>query len=198
MKKARKGFTLVELLIVIAIIALLGSMGLVSGKEANNIAEAQKIVENFHIIGAAMEMYYADNNVAIAKGADVEDGDYSAAKLPTTIMKGLAAYMKETSLLEVVAEGSKATAGKSAISVDGNQWWLCYTLDAANTKLSNILANKAVQEGFRKTPEDLDELPVPEGAEEGTKPTLNIYTADGTSIYHFHAIHETLICGAVK
>ena len=179
MKKARKGFTLVELLIVIAIIALLGSMGLGSGKEANKIAEAQKIVENFHIIGAAMEMYYADNNVAINKG----DGDYATAKLPATIMNGLAAYMKDTSLLEVVASEGTAKAGKYAISVSGNQWWLCYTLDAANTKLSNILANKAVQEGFRKTPEDLDKLPVAEGAAEGTEPTPNIYTADGTSIY---------------
>ena len=176
MKKARKGFTLVELLIVIAIIALLGSMGLVSGKEANNIAEAQKIVENFHIIGAAMEMYYADNNVAINKG----DGDYATAKLPETIMNGLAAYMKDTSLLEVVASEGTAKAGKYAISVSGNQWWLCYTFDAANTKLSNILANKAVQEGFRKTPQDLDAIPK---TGEQTEDTPNIYTADGTSIY---------------
>ncbi len=178
MKITRKGFTLVELLIVIAIIALLGSMGVVSGKEANNIAEAQKIVENLHIIGAAMEMYYADNNVAIAKG----EGSYDVDNLPSTIKTGLAAYMKDTSLVTAEAAAS-ATAGKYNISVSGNQWWLCYTLDEAPTKLSNILANKAVQEGFRKSDVDSDELPVPAGAAEGTKPTPNIYTADGKSIY---------------
>ncbi|MBQ7170211.1 MAG: type II secretion system protein [Synergistaceae bacterium] len=174
MKRTRKGFTLVELLIVIAIIALLGSMGLVSGKEANNIAEAQKIVENFHIISSAMEMYYADNNVAIAKGT----GDYAAASLPATIKKGLAAYMKDTSLLDTTA-----AAGKYAISVSGNQWWLCYTLDAGDTKLSNILANKAVQEGFRQSAVDNDEVPdTSEGAEADATVT-NIYEASGTAIY---------------
>ncbi len=180
MKITRKGFTLVELLIVIAIIALLGSMGVVSGKEANNIAEAQKIVENLHIIGAAMEMYYADNNVAIAKGT----GSYDVTNLPSTIQTGLAAYMKDTSLVTAEAAAS-AAAGKYNISISasGNQWWLCYTLDEAPTKLSNILANKAVQEGFRKSDVDSDELPVPAGAAEGTKPTPNIYTADGKLIY---------------
>ena len=174
MKRTRKGFTLVELLIVIAIIALLGSMGLVSGKEANNIAEAQKIVENFHIISSAMEMYYADNNVAIAKGT----GDYAAASLPATIKKGLAAYMKDTSLLDTTA-----AAGKYAISVSGNQWWLCYTLDAANTKLANILANKAVQEGFRKSAVDNDDVPdTSEGAAEDATVT-NIYEKDGDKLY---------------
>ena len=175
MKRTRKGFTLVELLIVIAIIALLGSMGIVSGKEANNIAEAQKIVENFHIIGAAMEMYYADNNVAIAKGT----GDYTADKLPGTIKTGLAAYMKDASLVTAV-EASAAQAGRYNISVSGNQWWLCYTLDEANTKLSNILANKAVQEGFRKTAVDNDEVP---GENDGDDPIPNIYEKDGKSIF---------------
>jgi len=154
-------------------------MGLVSGKEANNIAEAQKIVENFHIIGAAMEMYYADNNVAINKG----DGDYATEKLPETIMKGLAAYMKDTSLLEVVASEGTAKAGKYAISVSGNQWWLCYTLDAANTKLSNILANKAVQEGFKKSAVDNDEVKDTSDGAAADATVTNIYEADGTSIF---------------
>ena len=86
--------------------------------------------------------------------------------------------MKDTSLLDTTA-----AAGKYAISVSGNQWWLCYTLDAGDTKLSNILANKAVQEGFRQSAVDNDEVPdTSEGAEADATVT-NIYEASGTAIY---------------
>ena len=57
MKKARKGFTLVELLIVITIIAMLGTLMLVSGTDAQNAAKAVKINEGFRNLTAAVLMY---------------------------------------------------------------------------------------------------------------------------------------------
>lgn len=60
MKKImRKGFTLVELLVVLTVIGILSSVVMISGREASNIAQANKIVENFKIIGAAMNLYYS-------------------------------------------------------------------------------------------------------------------------------------------
>ncbi len=162
MKRTRKGFTLVELLLVIGIIAILGSMGLVGGREATSIAEAQKIVENFHLISSAMNMYYADNTAAIAK-----DDNFAA----TTIRTGIKPYIKDIS---VVAENSE-TAGKFLISFGSNngtdvktEWWLQYTLGTADSKIADILANKAVQEGFKKT------------ASEGTEAEPNTYEANTT------------------
>ena len=64
MKKARKGFTLVELLIVIAIIGIIGVMGLISGSEATDAAKATRIVDDLNKISASMLMYYADNYVS--------------------------------------------------------------------------------------------------------------------------------------
>lgn len=63
-KKYRKakGFTLVELLIVIIIIGILSGMMMLSTGAATDKAEATKILSNMRNIKAATIMYYSDNN----------------------------------------------------------------------------------------------------------------------------------------
>ena len=149
MKKFRKGFTLVELLIVIGVIGILSSMAMMGGTEATNIANANKIIEEFKIIGAAMNMYYADNRSAVeaALAPEVAATETAAAipaeTWPARIKNGIAAYMKNT---DSIAED--AAEGKYNITVQGSEWWLTYTLPLADTKLAKILENKAAQEGL--------------------------------------------------
>ncbi len=57
-----KGFTLVELLIVIIIIGILAGMMMLSTGAATDKAEAAKVVSNLRNIKSAVIMYYADYN----------------------------------------------------------------------------------------------------------------------------------------
>lgn len=101
-----KGFTLVELLIVIIIIGILAGMMMISIGAATDKAEATKIVSNLRNIKAAAIMFYADENkwdftseldlhgtdakaVAIAKYLDKKPDDgYVLAKADEKISVG--------------------------------------------------------------------------------------------------------------
>ena len=168
MKKARKGFTLVELLIVIAIIALLGTMGLVSGKEANTIAEAQKVVDNFHIISAALEMYYGDHGV-------------SASDSATTLKTALGAYLKDTDMIVDSSAVEKFLITVQAATDDAPaMWWLTYTLKDGESKLAQILANKAAQENFMASTAEMTT---------GDNPVTNTYAAGSEKVTVCYRAH---------
>ena len=64
MKKMRKGFTLVELLIVIAILGILATMMSLSVSDSTPKAQAARIASNYKIIGSALTAYISDTAVS--------------------------------------------------------------------------------------------------------------------------------------
>ena len=148
MKKMRKGFTLVELLIVIGVIGMLGAMGTMGGQEANNIATATKIVEDFNVISAAMNMYYADNKSACDAGK-VSLAENADALSAAGILTGITPYVKSVASIVTDADAE----GKYLITLHSDKtWWLSYKLPAGNLeKVGGILKNKASQQGLSKS-----------------------------------------------
>ena len=148
MKRTHKGFTLVELLIVMGIMGILGAMVMIGGQQASDAARGTAIADSLEKAAAAMQAYYIDNSAKI----NVEGT--TAAK----VAKGASAYLSET--LVALSTPSNLTAGQYGVYVtteddpDAN-WYLVYKLVAneagAGRNVKAILASKADRMNLRKT-----------------------------------------------
>ena len=138
LKKYRKakGFTLVELLIVIVIIGILAGMMMLTTGSATDKAEATKIIANLRGLKAAALMCYADENAwptdiasldkyvdqSIGETSDYEVGDegehlyvaYGGDKLTAGVKDKLATMAEDTGL---TAGAESTTFTKSSSSV---------------------------------------------------------------------------------
>jgi prepilin-type N-terminal cleavage/methylation domain-containing protein len=69
----RGGFTLVEIMIVVAIIALLASIAVPNFLRSRKRSQATQVLEDLRLIDAAIDQYAIENN--LKKGADVAWAD---------------------------------------------------------------------------------------------------------------------------
>jgi len=74
----KKGFTLIEILVVIAIIGLLSTLAVVSLNNARSKSRDAKRVSDIKQVMTALELYYADNN-GYPSGTSIDIGSSSAA-----------------------------------------------------------------------------------------------------------------------
>lgn len=61
-KKQTRGFTLIELMVVISILAVLSIVGLTTYSHAQSIARDKKRIQDLHMIASALILYYQANH----------------------------------------------------------------------------------------------------------------------------------------
>ncbi len=72
----RQGFTLVEIMIVVAIIALLASIAVPGFLRARKRSQASRIINDLRLIDAAVDQYAIENNKM--SGSTVNTADWTA------------------------------------------------------------------------------------------------------------------------
>jgi prepilin-type N-terminal cleavage/methylation domain-containing protein len=73
LNKRRGGFTLVEIMIVVAIIALLAAIAVPGFLRARKRSQASRIINDLRLIDSAVDQYAIENNKASAATVNVAD-----------------------------------------------------------------------------------------------------------------------------
>ena len=97
MKMLKKGFTLVEIMIVVAIIALLAAIAVPSFMNARSKSMQSSCQNNLRLIDGAMQQYALDYSNAVAASLDLLVGTNAYIK-DTPVCKGGGSYTIPTSL----------------------------------------------------------------------------------------------------
>lgn len=146
---SRKGFTLVELLIVIVVIGVLSAMMMLSSTEAITSAKVSNIVSNLRNLKTAALAYYADNYDYFSDPKNVSNAlDVLNGKKVTVqdIMKKYLGHGKD--------HPDMANYAIKKSSNNGNSWWVLYEIKGSASEVAKIkkkLAGRAKSLGLKGT-----------------------------------------------
>ncbi|MBQ7197128.1 MAG: type II secretion system protein [Synergistaceae bacterium] len=156
MKRSKRGFTLVELLIVIVVIGVLSAMMMLSSTEAVSSAKAADIINNLRNWKTATLEWYTDNLDKVdGSGRIKKDSD-------TTSYTGYFAYNKDVKASEIAKYLSTEFTAQSNGSVkdpsggeyytdfdkEGKKWVIIYMMPTNDERLKAKLEARAATAGL--------------------------------------------------
>lgn len=160
----RKGFTLVELLIVIVVIGVLSAMMMLSSTEAVSSAKASNIISNLRNIKTAALAFYADNMSVLTKD---KDGKLDQSKIPdigTGKAEWLGAVIKahpsiitkylgnsnNISLNEDASTNNYCKEGGYGVccAENGVKWYAVYRFATNETSIKEKITSRATSTGL--------------------------------------------------
>lgn len=187
MKQTRKGFTLMELLIVIVVIGILAAMMMFSSTEAVSSAKASNIISNLRQLKTATIAWYTENLERVvptnsSSGSKYKiriyknNGTHSDVEFSAFIQTNSSEFMKYISN----GKSKKLLDRKNAANNEGEyiltamayttKWYVCYNV-GNDSRLKQKLAGKQKSVGLLGT-NKMDDV----GGNTGNSPIDAAYT----------------------
>ena len=148
----QKGFTLVELLIVIVVIGVLSAMMMLSSTEAVSSAKAAKVINDLTVLKKAVISWYVDNYDKVVKENKNGKDNYLVKVGNNSQYLGVFAkdhggdkeFMKYlgTSTPVTLTKDNSTKPGEYLLATEGNRWFVAYDA-GSDMKLREKIAGKA-------------------------------------------------------
>ena len=132
-KFARKGFTLAEMLLVIAVIGILSGMMMVASSESVKTTEANNIVNNLRNFASAAMTFYTDSMDHFTATPNDTSTD-----LKSCVVK----YMYN-------GGNSIQNSGDYYVKNNSGTWWVVYDLSAKDSSIKSRIQAKAQSSNLR-------------------------------------------------
>ena len=130
MKKFKKGFTLLELLVVVAIIAIITSVILVSLGDSKNKGADASVKSNLGTIRSQSEIFYSNNdNKFLPAGSST----FSIATCPAYNASGTDMLSKDKVISDAIAEAVKRGTNGSSCYNSNIAWAVAVGLKSSAT-----------------------------------------------------------------